>query len=169
MLWSTIHNSCREVAEKKRSLLKRKYPILRMMRPHSWFSGRNCLHIFGLDSAMLQWPLLLAMLPPRTEPSTSPSTAQEECDMLESKIQKMCCLLVAGLCLTTLLARADEPSERVTRAAQVFQELANAESGLPINVLNKADCVIILPSVKKVYRRGPIWKRSDGLSEWCEF
>ena len=69
--------------------------------------------------------------------------------MLESKIQKMCCLLVAGLCLTTLLARADEPSERVTRAAQVFQELANAESGLPINVLNKADCVIILPSVKK--------------------
>ena len=69
--------------------------------------------------------------------------------MLESKIQKMCCLLVAGLCLTTLLARADEPSERVTRAAQVFRELANADSGLPTNLLNKADCVIILPSVKK--------------------
>jgi lipid-binding SYLF domain-containing protein len=37
----------------------------------------------------------------------------------------------------------------VTRAGQVFKELANAENGLPINVLNKADCVIILPSVKK--------------------
>ena len=31
----------------------------------------------------------------------------------------------------------------------MFKELANAENGLPINVLNKADCVIILPSVKK--------------------
>jgi lipid-binding SYLF domain-containing protein len=61
----------------------------------------------------------------------------------------MSCCMVAGLCLTTLLARADEPSERVERAAQVFKDLSNADSGLPINVLNKADCVIILPSVKK--------------------
>jgi SH3 domain-containing YSC84-like protein 1 len=59
-------------------------------------------------------------------------------------------VLVVALCSAApLLARADEPSERVTRAGQVFQELANAENGLPINVLNKADCVIILPSVKK--------------------
>jgi lipid-binding SYLF domain-containing protein len=48
-----------------------------------------------------------------------------------------------------LLARADEPSDRVTAAGQVFRDLSNATSGLPINVLNKADCVIILPSVKK--------------------
>jgi len=52
-------------------------------------------------------------------------------------------------CLTPLRAMADEPSERLTKAAQVFQELSNAESGLPTNVLNKASCVIILPSVKK--------------------
>ena len=57
--------------------------------------------------------------------------------------------MVVALCSAPLLARADEPSERVTRAGQVFKELANAENGLPINVLNKADCVIILPSVKK--------------------
>jgi SH3 domain-containing YSC84-like protein 1 len=57
--------------------------------------------------------------------------------------------LVVTLCSAPLLARADEPSERVTRAGEVFKELANAPNGLPINVLNKADCVIILPSVKK--------------------
>ena len=58
-------------------------------------------------------------------------------------------LVVVALWSAPLLARADEPTERVTRAGQVFKELANAENGLPINVLNKADCVIVLPSVKK--------------------
>ncbi len=58
-------------------------------------------------------------------------------------------VLVAALWLVPMFAKADEPSERLTEAAQVFQELSNAESGLPINVLNKASCVIILPAVKK--------------------
>jgi SH3 domain-containing YSC84-like protein 1 len=58
-------------------------------------------------------------------------------------------LLLGAVCCAPMLANADEPSERVERAAQVFKELSNAESGLPINVLNKADCVVILPSVKK--------------------
>lgn len=58
-------------------------------------------------------------------------------------------VLVAAMWLLPMLAKADEPSERLTAAAQVFQELSNAESGLPINVLNKASCVVILPSVKK--------------------
>ena len=68
---------------------------------------------------------------------------------LLTKSNWMLCSLVAALCLTPQLARADEPSERVTAASQVFRDLSNADSGLPINVLNKADCVIILPSVKK--------------------
>ena len=76
--------------------------------------------------------------------------------MIESKTQNtqmksrlMNAFLVGTLCLTPLCARGDEPSARVTSAGQVFKELSNATSGLPINVLNKADCVIILPSVKK--------------------
>jgi SH3 domain-containing YSC84-like protein 1 len=75
--------------------------------------------------------------------------------MVESKIQNrltktnLTCFLVGALCLTPLFAPAEEPSDRVTAAAQVFKDLSIAESGLPINVLNKADCVIILPSVKK--------------------
>jgi lipid-binding SYLF domain-containing protein len=49
-----------------------------------------------------------------------------------------------------LAARADSPSERVTKADQAFKELsADTEHGLPINLLNKALCVIILPDVKK--------------------
>jgi SH3 domain-containing YSC84-like protein 1 len=58
-------------------------------------------------------------------------------------------LVTAVVCSAPLIALAEEPSERVERAAQVFKELANATNGLPINVLNKADCVVILPSVKK--------------------
>ena len=59
-------------------------------------------------------------------------------------------LLIAAFCSAPLLARADDPDERITEAAQVFKDLANAgDKGLPINLLNKADCVVILPSVKK--------------------
>jgi lipid-binding SYLF domain-containing protein len=54
------------------------------------------------------------------------------------------------MCSVSLLARAEEPSDRVASAAKVFKELAaDKEKGLPINVLNKSECVIILPSVKK--------------------
>ena len=59
------------------------------------------------------------------------------------------CFLVGALFLTPLFAQAEDPSDRVTAASQVFKDLSVAESGLPINVLNKSDCVIILPSVKK--------------------
>ena len=59
-------------------------------------------------------------------------------------------LVVAVLCSVSFLARAEEPSARVASAAKVFKELAaDKENGLPINMLNKSVCVIILPSVKK--------------------
>jgi lipid-binding SYLF domain-containing protein len=48
-----------------------------------------------------------------------------------------------------LTARADTPDERITKAGQALQELVNAENGIPRNLLNKADCVIVLPAVKK--------------------
>ena len=59
-------------------------------------------------------------------------------------------LAAAALCFASLLARAEEPSERVANAAKVFQELAaDKNKGLPTNTLNQAVCVVILPSVKK--------------------
>jgi len=62
-----------------------------------------------------------------------------------------CCAatLIAGTSLSALFARAEDQNERLTKAGEVFKELANATNGLPINLLNKADCVVILPSVKK--------------------
>jgi lipid-binding SYLF domain-containing protein len=58
-------------------------------------------------------------------------------------------LVIAAFCSAPLLARGAEPSERLTEATQVFKELSNAASGLPTSLLNKASCVVILPSVKK--------------------
>ena len=72
----------------------------------------------------------------------------ETCHRL-TKSKWVAVLLVAAFSSAPLLSHADEPSERLTAAAQVFKDLSNADSGLPINLLNKADCVIILPSVKK--------------------
>ena len=60
-------------------------------------------------------------------------------------------IAAAALCSVSFLAQAESPSERVASANTVFKELAaDKENGLPINLLNKAVCVIILPSVKKV-------------------
>jgi SH3 domain-containing YSC84-like protein 1 len=59
-------------------------------------------------------------------------------------------LAATALCFASLLARAEEPGERVASAAKVFQELAaDKNKGLPTNTLNQAVCVVILPSVKK--------------------
>jgi len=58
-------------------------------------------------------------------------------------------ILTAAICCVALQARADDVTDRVTRAGQVFQELVNASNGIPRSLLNKADCVIVLPSVKK--------------------
>ena len=58
-------------------------------------------------------------------------------------------LVATVICSTALVARADDVNDRVTAAGQVFKELANGKEGIPTSVLNKAECVVILPSVKK--------------------
>ncbi|HKF49925.1 MAG TPA: lipid-binding SYLF domain-containing protein [Terracidiphilus sp.] len=58
-------------------------------------------------------------------------------------------VLVAVSCCAPLLARGASEADRVAKAGVVFQELVNAANGIPRNLLNKADCVIVLPSVKK--------------------
>lgn len=39
--------------------------------------------------------------------------------------------------------------ERVTESGNVMKELLNSDHGIPLSVLNKAECVIVLPSTKK--------------------
>ena len=58
-------------------------------------------------------------------------------------------LVAAALCSVAMTARADTPDERVKAASQAFQELVNADNGIPRDLLNKASCVIVLPGVKK--------------------
>jgi lipid-binding SYLF domain-containing protein len=43
----------------------------------------------------------------------------------------------------------DKEADRVDNAGKVMQEILNAPDGIPQSVLDKADCVVILPSVLK--------------------
>jgi hypothetical protein len=43
----------------------------------------------------------------------------------------------------------EKERERVRESGNVMKELLSSSSGVPISVLNKAECVIVLPSVKK--------------------
>jgi lipid-binding SYLF domain-containing protein len=71
-----------------------------------------------------------------------------------SGLRKLIFLTTATLSLlipAAVLAADDAAkfSERITASGTVMKELLNSPSGVPISVLNKADCVIVLPSVKK--------------------
>ena len=45
--------------------------------------------------------------------------------------------------------KAKNEQERVKASGEVLDALVNSESGIPTDLLNKSECVIILPSVKK--------------------
>lgn len=78
--------------------------------------------------------------------------ARQNCFHL--RISKLAALTVTALCcITPLAARAADDASteqaRVKASGEVLTELLNSQSGIPISVLNKSECVIILPSVKK--------------------
>ena len=56
------------------------------------------------------------------------------------------CLMVSGFAMA---ADNEKEAERVAESGNVMKELLDSSSGVPISVLNKAECVIVLPSVKK--------------------
>jgi lipid-binding SYLF domain-containing protein len=58
-------------------------------------------------------------------------------------------LLVCILLPSLLLADNDKESDRVKDAGQVLKEILDIPDDLPKDLLNDAECVIILPSVKK--------------------
>src|SRR5271169_5707737 len=55
--------------------------------------------------------------------------------------------LVSMLALPTFAQ--DKEADRVDNAGKVMKEILNAPDGIPQSVLDKADCVVILPSVLK--------------------
>jgi len=54
-----------------------------------------------------------------------------------------------ALALVFPLFAQDKESDRVENAGKVMQEILNAPDSIPQSVLDKADCVVILPSVLK--------------------
>src|SRR3954468_8667233 len=78
--------------------------------------------------------------------------------------------LVLYLLTIPMLAKAADKADeeaRLRESGNVIKELLNGPNGIPLSVLNKAECVIVLPSVKKVgfiiagqYGRGAMSCRS---------
>jgi len=54
-----------------------------------------------------------------------------------------------GLALVSCAFAQDKEQDRVENAGTVMKEILNAPDGIPQSVLDKADCVVILPSVLK--------------------
>ena len=60
-------------------------------------------------------------------------------------------LVGLGLIVSSIAIADDnaKEQERVTESGNVLKELSNASNGIPLGLLKKAECVIVLPSVKK--------------------
>jgi SH3 domain-containing YSC84-like protein 1 len=84
-------------------------------------------------------------------------------------------VIVAGLALSTsLLALDKEPAKRLGEAASVFSEvMAAPDKGIPQDLLDKAHCIVIVPSLKTAafivggkYGKGYLSCRSKSGSGW---
>ena len=83
-------------------------------------------------------------------------------------ISMVVALLVFSLTSGITQAADDEKEqERVKNSGDVLKELLNGPNGIPLGLLNKAECVVVLPSVKKAgfivagqYGRGVMTCRS---------
>ena len=68
------------------------------------------------------------------------------------KLKRICAWwLMVGLCGAPAFAGANDEKEeeRVEAAGQVLKEILNIPDDIPQDLLDKAECVVILPSVKK--------------------
>src|SRR5512133_3638929 len=84
-------------------------------------------------------------------------------------------VVVAGLAITTsLLAIDKEPAKRLREAAAVFSEImATPDKGIPQDLLDKAHCIVIVPSLKTAafivggkYGKGYLTCRNKSGSGW---
>jgi lipid-binding SYLF domain-containing protein len=51
--------------------------------------------------------------------------------------------------IAPVLSAASDEEERIANGTEVLQEILNIPDGLPKDLMNKAECVVVLPSVKK--------------------
>ena len=69
----------------------------------------------------------------------------------ESSCEKRCVLVAATLLLTACSFAAGETKEqkRLEASGNVLKEILNIPDGIPKDLLNKAECVVVIPSVLK--------------------
>src|SRR5262249_45797466 len=58
-------------------------------------------------------------------------------------------ILILLLAMPLLASDADKEKDRLEDSAQVLEEILNIPDALPKELLNKAECVAVMPSVKK--------------------
>ena len=84
-------------------------------------------------------------------------------------------ILAASFALTaTTMLAADTPDERLTSASNVFTDvMATPDKGIPQDLLNRAQCIVIVPDLKKAafvvggeYGRGFATCRNTSGSGW---
>src|ERR1039458_3186433 len=106
------------------------------------------------------------------EPRPSKAVATTTCDR---RGKKMKLVIAAGLAFTTsLLAIDKEPAKRLGEAASVFSEIMAApDKGIPQDLLEKAYCIVIVPSLKTAafvvggkYGKGYLSCRNKSGSGW---
>jgi SH3 domain-containing YSC84-like protein 1 len=71
---------------------------------------------------------------------------------VEDSMRKLFAVLIAVLLLPTFVLAADKDekeADRVKDAGQVLKEIINIPDDIPKDLFDKAECVIVLPSVKK--------------------
>ena len=79
--------------------------------------------------------------------------------------KSMACLSVLLLLTSGALAANDAKEvERVKEAGEVMKEILNIPDDIPQDLLDKAECVVVLPSVKKGATRAPEIVGSGGSS-----
>src|SRR5258705_5069814 len=90
------------------------------------------------------------------------------------KIGKLCIIGVAGLTAGLLSAREEGVANRLTESSAVLTEIMSApDRGIPQELLEKSQCVVIVPGLKKAafiiggkYGRGFISCRSNAGPGW---
>jgi len=83
-------------------------------------------------------------------------------------------LALAPLALAPLLAKDNEPAERLNEAAAVFSEvMAAPDKGIPDEMLDHAHCIVIVPGLKTAafvfggkYGKGYLSCRNKGGAGW---
>lgn len=83
-------------------------------------------------------------------------------------------ILTAALALAPLLANGGQPAQRLDEATAVLSEIMSApDKGIPSDLLSKANCIVIVPALKKVafvvgghYGAGYLSCRNKNGSGW---